>query len=338
MLYLTYPERESSLIIGSGSLDGSPPWLPPEASIWALVNGYAPSIRVKKPLAFLQAFIDDSASHVGDRRLVMAGYLNGAQNWALFSTAWNDELKAAPAIEYFKMGEAHALNGQFRGFSEAQRDEKIRGLVRVVRHFQPISFEFSVSQEQFTRVLKAFSPRGINPHFICCFGIVATIAGYVASSPVVAPIDFIFDAQDGVDEDIALFFSAMKNNLPKDRRNLIRSSPMFRDDKEFLPLQAADLLAWHIRRAHEVAGREALPLLDLLRGENAHVMGGIPDDILEVWQREFSQLPNVNQLQTKAQWRRVKKNLVEAMSKGFIPPHGTRWKNFWRGLRAKFRR
>lgn len=36
----------------------------------------------------LQPFCDDTASDKGDKRLVIAGYLNRADRWQLFSKAW----------------------------------------------------------------------------------------------------------------------------------------------------------------------------------------------------------------------------------------------------------
>ena len=59
----------------------------------ALVAGYAPPIRFEKPLAFLKAFIDDSAAETGDKRLFMAGFINDANSWSLFSEAWDEELE-----------------------------------------------------------------------------------------------------------------------------------------------------------------------------------------------------------------------------------------------------
>jgi hypothetical protein len=157
-------------------------------------------------LAFLQAYADDSASEQGDLRLFMAGYLNRSEKWALFSDAWEEELRAKPAIEYLKMSEANYLKEQFAGWSKESRDEKLRGLARVLRHFNPLSFEFSVSRERFYHLVKPVSPRGIgNPHFTCCFGVVAGLARYADSQKIKMPIDFIFDCQEGVDEDIGLF-------------------------------------------------------------------------------------------------------------------------------------
>ena len=277
----------------------------------------------------LQAFIDDSASDSGDQRLFLAGYLNLASRWKLFSAAWQEELSNKPTIKYLKMSEANALDGQFNGWSIATRDEKLNGLARVINHFQPLSFHFSVSREQYYRILKPVSPRGLgNPHFTCCFGIVSMLARHIADQGVRVPIEFIFDEQSGVSDDMALFFDYMKNNIPKRARQLILRSPAFRDDKVFLPIQAADMLAWHVRREHENGGSMgSLPMASHLRSPEGHLFSAIEEKNIRSWAEQFSELPSMNELRGPKQWRNLKVEITNLLAQGYIPPHGTKWKN-----------
>ena len=204
----------------------------------------------------------------------MAGYLNRANEWRLFDDAWAEELSAKPSIEYLKMAEANGLRGQFGGWSAGARDEKLRGLTRVIRHFKPLSFEMSISREQFYRLVKLVSPRGLaSPHFQCTFGVISIVSRFAAEHRGNVPIDFIFDDQEGVSSDVALFFDEMIRSLPRRARRLINAKPTFRNDIEVLPLQAADMLAWHLRREYETCLSPAtLPMADLLRDERGHLM------------------------------------------------------------------
>ena len=290
-------------------------------------------------MASLQAFIDDSASDSGDRRLYLAGYLNRADTWVRFSMAWREELHAAPAIDYLKMSEANALDGQFAGWATAARDEKLRGLVRVINHFKPLSFEFSVSREEYYRQVKPVAPRGLgNPHFVCCVGVVFGLARYVDSEKVKIPIDFIFDQQTGVSDDFVLFIDHMKTSLGKGARRLIASTT-FADDKQFLPIQAADMLAWHLRREREVGGpMGSLAGADLLRNPNGHLMSEIGEANIKSWSEHFSKLPNIDQMQGPRQWRNLKGEITRLSSLGFVPPHGSRWKNALYATRERIAR
>jgi hypothetical protein len=273
-------------------------------------------------LAFLRAFIDDSAADTGDQRLFMAGYLHRADQWALFSEAWDNELRSWPSIEYFKMAEANNLRDQFarrKGWTEETRDAKVSLLAHIIRDFQPMSFEFSVPRDVFYSELTPVNPRGLSPHFTTCFHVVAGLAQYMANEGVTTPIDFIFDEQDGVDTDIALFFSHMKKDLPPEAQALIDGSPIFKSDKDkrYLPLQAADLLAWHLRREHEMNVK--LPLAAMLRNSRGHLVSEVPNEVLRRWSEHHSKLPGINQLQSKNEWRAVKEEIKRLMDLGIDP-------------------
>jgi hypothetical protein len=68
---------------------------------------------------------------------------------------------------------------------------------------------------------------------------------YLASQGVDAKVDFIFDQQTGISADLPLFFDHMMRSLPRQARKMVSEVPIFRDDKVMIPLQAADMLAWH---------------------------------------------------------------------------------------------
>ena len=51
--------------------------------------------------------------------------------------------------------------------------------------------------------------------------------------------------------------------IPKRARRLINGKPTFESDAQVLPLQAADMLAWNLRREHEACQPPAtLPMAD----------------------------------------------------------------------------
>lgn len=284
----------------------------------------------------LQAFIDDSSSEKGDKRLFMAGYLNRSDKWALFTKAWDEELKTAPSIAYLRMVEANGLRGQFGGWGADARNKKLRSLARVINHFQPLSFQFTINRGEFFRVLKPVSPRGLgNPHFTCSFSVIAGVARYVAGERVKVPIEFIFDEQEGVDTDLIILFHEMVKKLPRSARKLISGVPVFRNDKDTPPLQAADMLAWHLRREHDerVVQPNALPMADLLRNANGHLMSHIDDNHIQSWADYDSRQEGVALLQSKRQWQKFKHTMSQFAAAGLIPPRG----NYLRHLLFRFR-
>ena len=309
---------------------GSPPWSPPTAALWAILSCYAPEVRRDKAVAFLRAFTDDSASEIGDRRLFFAGFVHRAEQWALFAEAWDKELKTEPSIRYLKTSEAQNLKGQFLGWRRELCEAKLLALANVIHRYRPISFQFSIDRQKFDAILKPVSPRGLaSAHFNCYFGIISGVTRFAASLGGNIPIEFIFDKQDGVSIDVQLWFDAMKTGLPRKIRKLISGTPLFRDDKDMLQLQAADLLVWYLRREHEHRENDnGSVILDLIRRSGKHLFcGEINEALMTKWADHHRRLPAIDLLKTKPQWRNFKKEMGSLLSSGFIPPRGTRWKN-----------
>ncbi len=304
------------------SQHGAPPWSETTLPMWAHPSGYAWPARCEKPLTFLRAFIDDSGSAVGDRRLFLAGYLNRTDKWALFDDAWSEELRAAPAIDYLHMVEAGQFRGQFarrHGWNEKARAEKLNSLAWVIQHLEPISFQISIDRSHFYNVLEPVSPRGLaNPYFVSCSALVATLAQEAARSGEKGKIEFIFDDQDGVDDDIDLYFDSMMEGISNQARRCIHKKPIFRSDRDFVGLQAADFLAWHIRREHEEVGFPNMPMAEKLRGQS-HFVSEIPNSYIDAWADHHRQQPGVESLRSKSQWRKHKSQVRQLKAAGISP-------------------
>src|SRR5437867_2089333 len=78
----------------------------------------------------LQAYTDDSGT--GGPVVVMASFVSTTENWAAFSEEWDAVRKSGKAISHLKMADAFCLTGEFRGFSDEERDAKIFEFVRLI--------------------------------------------------------------------------------------------------------------------------------------------------------------------------------------------------------------
>lgn len=208
----------------------------------------------------LHAFVDDSSSDVGDRRLFLAAYINGAGPWIDFGNKWRATLAQNPEISYLKMSEAQNLSGQFRGWSVSERDAKILQLARVIEETRPWSVFCSISRSEYAKIVAPVAPYPLKqPYFSCFWGIIRTAADYhlhldrgrPANTSPVPPVEFVFDEQGGLGADAALWYNWLKNDQEPDIARLMGDKPIFGDDKQMAALQAADMLAWHVRRRHE---------------------------------------------------------------------------------------
>src|SRR5262245_17278239 len=93
----------------------------------------------------MQAFVDDSGNKGQHKWFVLAGGIASMEEWAAFSDDWQRCLDSAPRIAYFKLNEAKGRRkGEFRNWSAALRDEKVRQLARIIRRHSPLGIYYAV--------------------------------------------------------------------------------------------------------------------------------------------------------------------------------------------------
>lgn len=91
-----------------------------------------------------------------------------------------------------------------------------------------------------------------NPYLLLFSQTILAMATFGDQLGIQGPCDFIFDEQKGFVDEALESWRTIKAQLATSKRsdlgNFIGSPPIFRDDKAFLPLQAADFYAWHMRQ------------------------------------------------------------------------------------------
>jgi|HubBroStandDraft_6_1064221.scaffolds.fasta_scaffold247341_2 hypothetical protein len=245
-----------------------------------------------RPVAPLTAFIDDSSSSEDDQILLLAGYAQTAQVWAAFSDDWDKVLREKPVIRYCHMTEAESLKGEFLGWDGEQRNRKLAALAHVIVEHDPWSIECFVSRKKYEEILEpgiAYDLRG--PYFPCFYGTIVSLVRYHAQTGITLPTDFVFDEQGKIGAEAVLWYEVIKGLQKPEVRSLMGGTPLFRDDKKVLPLQAADMIAWHLRRRRESrnAGeyREVMEILSPL----TRVEVEITESILRKEAEQMAALP-----------------------------------------------
>ena len=281
--------------------------LPASEHIRALASGYAPRHRTKKLLLVLQAYIDESASESGDKRLVMAGYVSSVPEWERFSDDWDCELRRPPSIDYLRMVEAEHFRGQFCGWPEEARDRKLLALAQRIPGKLMGSIHTSVSRSEYLQILAPIAPYPMKqPYSMCFHSMIGLLPRLAARMPDPPTIDFIFD-ENNLGPDNLIYYQAMKDVLPERARALLSGPPIFRDDKKVVALQAADMLAWHLRK--RVEDRMYRPLMEHIMGVTWHAHAHLDAALLKAEANRISKIPGVRRIQTRNQWRRLKRNI-----------------------------
>ena len=115
----------------------------------------------------------------------------------------------------------------------------------------------AVPHDLYSEVFRRWLDRAVDhlehPYLPLLIGIVSIVARHFAQTEEREPIDFIFDEQPDqmkrVMESWEIFLEVAGDEI----KPLLAHPPIFRNDKITLPLQAADLHAWWIRRMCEPA-------------------------------------------------------------------------------------
>jgi hypothetical protein len=203
-----------------------------------------------------QAFVD--ASGKGDPNvLVVAGYVARADEWARFSQAWKEKVDQA-GLRRFKMTEmSHRLEIAaffYRTIEEYDISAAIScvfdtaGLVRMVDEFIPYSPSLDL------RALK-------NPYLYAARQIIENLALAQDKMGLQGPVDFIFD-NEAEKARLSPHWDRFRASLSPNVSGLVGDDPIFRDDEKFMPLQAADLWAWWVRKWYEDGNKDGVKNLD----------------------------------------------------------------------------
>lgn len=271
-----------------------------------IVCGLRHDLYARYDVTVLKAFIDDSGSGGDSPWYVLAGYVGTIDGWNSFDHQWRAVLDQEPRvsyfkgdrfddhwrsvlkpeaqISYFKSSEAESLrpDGLWRGISKAQRDSKIDDLIAVIQRCARNAVYIRVKQRDYDAVVKGVvPPKWDNPYFFLFAGIITSAVAVEKLYGDGEPIEFIFDNNERVENPSRTLYGQMKE-MPYFTGRI--ANVLYRDDKQFTPLQAADLLAWQTRRAFCVSHEPSRKHFDSARAcIRPHVPHIMTRDDLEKW-------------------------------------------------------
>jgi hypothetical protein len=193
----------------------------------------------------LQICLDESGK--GDPDLfVIAGYVSTTERWAAFADEWQKLLdhdsRHYRKLEYFKMAEMTSKGDR----------ERCRWFYNVIEEHALAAVSFALSTKELTRQVRRMfnNPKdaGVlaNPwHFVSHLMIPEFVRGMESLGLPPGPVDFVFD-DVSEKENVLSSWKDFKAAFPEEAK-MIPGPPIFRSDMDYLPLQAADLLAWWVR-------------------------------------------------------------------------------------------
>jgi hypothetical protein len=227
----------------------------------------------------LKCFVDDSGSDLEPGGVfVLAGYVMEEPRWEDFAERWDAQLQRPYAIDYCHMADAESGDGPFIGIDRIHRNRKVMDLAEAIYECHPTALACEMSwADYFAHIKGHVDSRLDNPYAVLFFKIMAMNAALQIKIneevPLeirqqngidIKPVDFIFDDQGPAGLKCLRWYSELRERLPEPDRTIIANTPQFKSDRDLTPLQAADMLAWHVRRAYSHPHEDRRKIFDLI--------------------------------------------------------------------------
>jgi len=207
-------------------------------------------------LSGYNAFFDRSADHdlqsVGGT--VVAGFVSTVEQWALWEKDWKAVLDEFH-VRYFHMREFNSYNGEFtdsKWREELHRRYFVASLAATIKNWAVASIADYMDHQIYRDANKLCETDKIfNPYVECGRNCALHTQDFIRNKVKSdLPISYVFERGD---EGVGMLMDFMERcNLPCPTFKRPRVNPqnpdLDREDPPMIQLQAADLLAWEIRR------------------------------------------------------------------------------------------
>jgi hypothetical protein len=244
----------------------------PAERIDALVCGLPAHERQRRLLMILQGYFDDSGTSKGQFVCVIAGFISTVERWKSFSEEWQAKLNEDPKLAYFRMSDAMGLRGQFeRSWNPELRDQRVYELLEIIKKHSIIAVESRLLRGFYENLVRGISPVFDDPYFLTIMQLIFAVYHWQIVHNH-SECDLIFDEQGDLSKHLMALWPTIKDSIRRDATypdtkaedwlELLKHPPIFRDDRKFLPLQAADMFAWSV---HDTVFCRSLDLPELSR-------------------------------------------------------------------------
>lgn len=191
----------------------------------------------------------DASGDDNDSVLVVAGFISSARDWNDFSREWEDRL-AKDGIAYFHAVEWAHCRKQFEGWKNRERDRQrlASDLMDILHRHAYRQFACGVLNEAFQKI-----EVNLRKQFrLCAYSLAGrTVARLVRDwcfSEHIAQVELVFEAGDSGDTDLRQRFIEDLGYEPLFRPKKDTPLPDGTTQPRFVPLQAADWLAYELAR------------------------------------------------------------------------------------------
>lgn len=208
-----------------------------------LVSGVPSPLRQRRRFMILRAYIDDSYdNHV----FVLGGYVGTTQQFERMADEWMDALKAFGFLPELHMAEF------WQRFGEKSK-ERLEPFISIAERNSLYEVSAFLDMKDFQRVCDIYGMTGMDadPYYAILNLFTSGFSKAMLDGGIHEKVDLVFDRQSQKKR-VLKAWDAFIETAPPAQRNFIRGEPRYEDSEEFMPLQAADMLAWWARKRFAV--------------------------------------------------------------------------------------
>jgi hypothetical protein len=193
----------------------------------------------------LTAYFDESGTHAGSEVVAVAGYLSTPPRWISFEAQWREAL-AEYGIGLFHMSDFAVRAPPFNTWTEERRRACFMRLVEIINRNVEYSVGTTISTGMFDEV---FPPKAKEwcggPYGLVARSIFMTVGEIVREHYPDHWIRYVFESgAAGAGQVLKGFLDNYRS--PEQQNHLRLCGLSFEDKRCFLPLQAADILAYEL--------------------------------------------------------------------------------------------
>jgi hypothetical protein len=191
-------------------------------------------------VAVYKVYMDESGVHEGSPVVNVAAYCAHPKSWRDWTKRWN---VAKRPIKVFHATDAQNLQGEFKGWSAADRDDLVRRLLPIIAETEMLGVVIGIQMDEYRKAIKGrddLSGLFGTPYAACFQWVVQTLMYVQNRNNNSQRMAFVHECNDYRREALDSFTYVKEHTNPQ-RAPL---SIMFGDKATYSPLQAADILAY----------------------------------------------------------------------------------------------
>jgi hypothetical protein len=209
-----------------------PSWIPEEKWIVMVTQLYS-------------AYLDESGTHEGSDAVVVAGFISNAVKWQAFSQGWKAALDDWQ-IPMFHMSDYENRQDSFKSWNGQERKERLNRLLGLIKQHTFDSIAFAVLKKSFDEIFSDKAKRICGDAYgLASIGCWHKLALRAREPQIDGFLAYIMETGSKGSSALTRIYGKESKNpgWTNDTRILSLS---FQDKRFFLPLQAADILAYEI--------------------------------------------------------------------------------------------